>query len=405
MNRRQFGGTMLALGARELLAGTGGGIDDALRKGRESRGIPAVTAIVANPDRVLYSSAFGKRDGTSGPDVTPDSLFRIASMTKAITTTAAMQMVEQGKVTLDEPVSKHLPALGSLPVLDGFDSADKPMLRPQKKDIALKHLLTHTSGCVYPTWDAVLRKYVTTNPPPATDFLAYPQRFDPGARWEYGTGIDWAGRLVEKLSGLTLEDYFQRNILQPLAMKDTSFICPPEKFERLVNLARKQGDGSFKEDTRTQPAVPKTFGGGGGLYSSVTDYVRFTQMILRKGRGPGGEQVLKAKTVELMMANQIGSRAVEELKSTDPATSADANMHPGAIDKYTFGFLLNPTAYPGGRSAGSLAWAGIDNTFYWIDPHRKLTAVIMMQFLPFVDQTAVAMLGDFEKAVYATFVK
>jgi methyl acetate hydrolase len=392
----------LALGVPRLF-GAGGGIDDVLRGGRVKRGIPAVTAIVATPDKVLYTGAFGKRDAASGIDVSPDSMFRIASMTKAITTTAIMQLVEQGKVTVDEPVSKYLPALGTLQVLDGFDSAGKPMLRPPKNQIALKHLLTHTSGCVYSGWDAVLNQYTEKNPPPATDSLLNPLRFDAGARWEYGTGIDWAGRLVEKLSGLTLEDYFQRNILKPLGMKDTSFICPAEKFDRLVSLARKQGDGSFKDEARTQPGVPKTFSGGGGLYSTVNDYVRFTQMILRKGRGAGGEQILKSKTVELMMANQIGPLAVEELKATDPRTSADVNMHPGAIDKYTFGFLLNPTAYPGGRSAGSLAWAGIDNTFYWIDPHRKLTAVIMMQFLPFVDKDAVAMLGDFEKAVYASF--
>lgn len=401
---------MLALGSgglsvKNLFGGATGGIDDVLRNGRASRGIPAVTAIVATPDKILYTGAFGKRDGTSGPDVSPNSIFRIASMTKAITTTAAMQLVEQGKVTLDEPVSKYLPALGTLQVLDGFDRAGKPILRPQKKDIALKHLLTHTSGCVYSNWDAVLNQYVQKNPPPPTDSLLNPLRFDPGARWEYGTGIDWTGRLVEKISGLTLEEYFQRNILKPLAMHDTTFICGPDKFDRLVSLAHRQSDGSFKEDARTQPGVPKTFSGGGGLYSTVNDYVRFTQTILRKGHGPDGQQILNPKTVDLMMANQIGSLAVEELKATDPTISADVNMHPGAIDKYTFGFLLNPTAYPGGRSAGSLAWAGIDNTFYWIDPHHRLTAVIMMQFLPFVDKTAVAILGDFEKAVYKTFPK
>jgi len=400
MTRRQFGGMALAYGAHRAL-GASGGIDDVLRAGREKRNIPAVTAIVASPDKILYTAAFGKRDGASGAGVTPDSLFRIASMTKAITTTAAMQLVEQGKVSVDEPVSKHLPALGELQVLDGFDSAGKPMLRPQKKQIALKHLLTHTSGCVYTNWDAVLNEYAQHHPPPPSDTLLNPLRFDAGARWEYGTGIDWTGRLVEKLSGLTLEEYFQRNILKPLRMKDTSFVCGSDKFERLVSLTHRQNDGSFKEDARTQPGVPKTFGGGGGLYSTVNDYVRFTQMILRKGRGPDGEEILKPKTVELMTANQIGPLAVEELKPTDLSVSAPVNMHPGAVDKYTFGFLMNPAAYAGGRSAGSLAWAGIDNTFYWIDPHRKLTAVIMMQFLPFVDPAAVAMLGDFEKAVYA----
>src|SRR5271155_469927 len=164
MNRRQFGGMVLAYGAQKLWGGSGG-IDEALRGGLANRKIPAVTAIVATPDKILYTGAFGKRDAASGVAVTPDSMFRIASMTKAITTTAIMQLVEQGKVTIDEPVSKYLPALGALQILDGFDSSGAPKLRPQTKPIALKHLLTHTSGCVYSNWDAVLNQYAQKNSP------------------------------------------------------------------------------------------------------------------------------------------------------------------------------------------------------------------------------------------------
>jgi methyl acetate hydrolase len=404
LTRRELAGLLLASGVRPQRLFGATSIDETLRGGIRQRKIPAVTAVVATADKVTYTGAFGKRDGSSGMDVKPDSIFRIASMTKAITTTAAMQLVEQGKVSLTGPVSKYLPELGKLQVLDGFDSGGKPILRPPKNPIELHHLMTHTSGCVYSAWDPTMDKYTKipgNAAPPGTVAPLMPLAFDPGTKWQYGTGIDWTGKLVEKVSGLTLEEYFQRNILGPLGMKDTTFVFPEEKLDRLVSSYRRQKDGSLKEDARTMPAPPKAFNGGGGLYSTAPDYVKFTQMILRKGRSANGGQILAPKTVELMSANQIGSVNVHKMTSTDPAVSADVDMHPGAADKYTFGFLMNPDAYQGGRSAGSLAWAGIENTFYWIDPKRGVSAVIMMQFFPFVDPQAVGLLGDFERAVYA----
>jgi methyl acetate hydrolase len=403
LSRREFGGLALVAGgqARRLLGAAG--IGEALREGVERRKIPAAAAMVATLDKTVYAGGFGKRDSASAAAVNADSIFRIASMTKAITTTAAMQLVEQGKLHLDRPAAEHLPELAKLNVLEGFDQSEKPILRPARKPVLLRHLMTHTSGFVYDNWDAVLKRYdqVTSNArPPGTTAPVEPLRFEPGTRWEYGTGIDWTGKLVETVSGLTLEQYFQRNILQPLGMKDTSYILPEEKFGRLVSTYRRQEDGSLKEEPPTLPAPPKTFNGGGGLYSTVEDYTRFMQMILRKGRSAAKEQVLSAKSVELMSANQIGSVKVEKLISTDHSVSEDVEMHPGAMDKYTFGFLLNPVAYPGGRSAGSLAWAGIENTFYWIDPRRSVCAVIMMQYYPFVDREAVGLLGDFEQSVY-----
>jgi CubicO group peptidase (beta-lactamase class C family) len=285
-------------------------------------------------------------------------------------------------------------------VLEGFDSAGKPMLRAPKTPVALKHLITHTSGCVYANWNATLTQYIkVTNAPQAAVAPLNPLLFDPGTRWHYGTGVDWAGRLVEKLSGLTLEQYFQKNILGPLGMKDTSFLVAPDKFDRLVSTYRRAGDGELKEDPRTLPPAPKDFNGGGGLVSTAPDYLRFTQMILRKGRGTGKDQILKPKTVEMMTTNQIGSVFMERLKSMSPGVSGDIDMGPGK--KYTYGFMINMDQIPGGRSAGSLMWAGIENTFYWIDPKRNVSAVIMMQFFPFVDPQATGMLDEFEHGVYA----
>jgi len=404
LSRREFGGALLALSAvpRSLYGATG--IDATLHASMEKRKIPCAVGMVATADHITYSGAVGKRDSASGMAVSPDSIFSIASMTKAVTSAAAMQLVERGKLSLDEPAAKHLPELGNLKVLAGFDSAGKPILKDNTKPLTLRLLMTHTSGCVYDTWDAdILRYEKATNSMPVLGSVAppLPLAFEPGTRWQYGTGIDWTGRLVEAVSGLTLEQYFQQNIFGPLGMADTTFILPASKFDRLVSEYRRQPDGVLKEDPRTMPKPPKAYNGGGGLYSTAPDYIKFTQMILRHGRGPGKEQILQPKTVELMSMDQTGGLSAGKLKTARPELSSDVDFHPGVKDGYTFGFLINTTGYQGGRSAGSLAWAGIFNTFYWIDPKRGLAAVMMMQFLPFVDKEAVGLLSDFEHAVYA----
>ena len=402
-SRREFTTALIAAGAAGQSLFGASKIDEALKNGLAKRKIPSCTAMVATPDGVTYTGAFGKRDSAASGSLNPDAIFLIASMTKAITTAAAMQLLEQGKVSLDEPASKYLPELAKIQVFTGFDSAGKPMLRPSTKPIALRNLMTHTSGFCYDTWDKTMFEYTSKmgGAPQGTVAPITPLMFDPGFRWQYGTGIDWTGRIVETVSGLSLEDYFQKNLLAPLGMKDTSFILKPEKFDRLVAGATRQPDGSLKETPRAMPAPPKAYNGGGGLSSTAADYIRFTQMILRKGLGPNKERILQPKTVEMMMTNQTGNLQAGKMKSYRPTVSSDVDLHPGESDRYTFGFLLNQKAYPGGRSEGSLAWAGIDNTFYWIDPKKSLSAVIMMQFLPFVDKEAVGVLGEFERAVYA----
>jgi CubicO group peptidase (beta-lactamase class C family) len=403
ITRRQFGLSALgfAVQVRELSAATT--VDDILRTGIQRRKIPAVAAMVATAEKITYEGAFGKRDIPSSVNITPDSIFAIASMTKAITSTAALQLVEQGKVTLDEPVSKHIPEFAMLQVLDGYDASGMPKLRPPRTPVTLRQLLTHTSGFCYDTWSGDMVEYEKHGGAPPVGVAPFvPLMFDPGARWHYGYSTDWTGKLVEKVSGLTLEQYFQRNICEPLGMKDTSFLIPAEKFDRLVTRHQRQPDGSLKQEVRTLPPPPAAYNGGGGLYSTTGDYVRFMQMILRRGRGPGGRQILKPETVAIMSANQIGDLTAGKLKTFQPERSSDVDLHPGGNDKWGLGFLINTVGYPGGRSEGSLAWAGIANTFYWIDPKRGICATIMMQFLPFVDKEAVGLLGDFERAVYSS---
>jgi methyl acetate hydrolase len=394
MHRKEF--LQLAFGAvtqtGRLVAGTN--IDEVLRSGLSRRKIPAVVAMASTSSETLYSGAFGVRDG-GGTPVTTASIFQIASMTKAVTTVAALQLVEQGKATLEEPVAKHLPQLERLDVLESFDSAGKPILRPARTPVTLKHLLTHTSGFCYDTWDEKMFRYAARAGPGDVG----PLMFEPGTRWQYGQGCDWAGRLVETLSGMTLEDYFQTKIFRPLGMEDTGYILAPTKFDRLVTRWTRANGGPLKPADRSMPKPPTSFNGGGGLYSTAADYTRFMQMILRQGQG-----ILRPKTVESMTVNQIGSATAGKMRSFNPDISADVDIQPGATEKWGFGFLINTTPYQGGRAAGSLAWAGLYNTFYWIDPKSSLCAVILMQFLPFVDKEAVGMLTDFEHAVYASRV-
>ena len=402
MNRRVFlaAGGAAAANLHTVFAAAGGaaGVDEVLRSGIARRKIPAVVAIAASESKTLYAGAFGRRDA-SGVPVHAGSIFQIASMTKAITTVAALQLVEQGKVDLAEPVAGHLPQLAGLDVLEGFDAAGKPSIRPARTPITLRHLLTHTSGLCYDNWDENMFRYTSTSSS-TNPAKPGPLMFEAGTRWQYGQGVDWAGRLVEAISGATLENYFQEKIFRPLGMEDTSYILPASKFDRLVSRYHREDGSDLKPDERKLPAPPTTFNGGGGLYSTAGDYVRFMQMILNRGAGPNNVRILQPKTADSMTINQIGELTAGKMKSFKPNISSDVDIQPGHTEKWGLGFLINTTPYAGGRSAGSLAWAGLYNTFYWIDPKRRRCAVILMQFLPFVDREAVGLLDDFERVVY-----
>ncbi len=401
LTRRNFTGLLIAGSQAPRLFGAT--LDDTVRASFTRRGIPCAVAMAVDVNRVLYSGAFGNRDSQSNIPVNADSIFQIASMTKPITAVAAMQLVEQGKVSLDAPVSKHLPQLANPQVLTGFTADGEPTLRPAKSPITLRHLLTHTSGMSYPTWHPQMFKYTQKHPLPLTVVApVVPLMFDPGTNWQYGYSADWTGRLVEAISGQTLQQYFRVNILGPLGMKDTEYGVEPAKFDRVVSVYRRDANGVLKQDPRVQLTPPTDFNGGGGLSSTANDYVKFMRMILRYGLTGVNTEILKARSVEMMMANNIGGLRAGAMRSFQPNVSSDVDTHPGGVDKWGLGFLLQGPGVKGVRSEGGMSWAGIFNTYFWIDPKRGNAGVIMMQYLPFFDKEAIGLLGDFERAVYAS---
>ena len=375
-------------------------LDSGLRGAVERKDVPGVVALVTDRERVLYQGAFGVADIATGRPLTSDALFRIASMTKPVTSVALMQLIEQGRVGLDDPASKYLPELAELKVFESFDPATGAYrLRPASRPATVKHFLTHTAGLAYPFTTAVWRDFK----PAAGETYPFggPLLFDPGERWHYSTSTDVVGKLVEVVSGQKLEDYFREHIFAPLKMDDTFYNVPEAKGPRLVAQQQRAGahmDGAI-ELQNPQPgltiAAPV---GGGGLASTADDYGRFMRMLLNGG-ALDGARVLKPETVALMSQNQIGAISVPALKSA-LARSADFTFIADGRDKWGLGFLITADQVPGKRFPGSLSWGGINNTYFWIDPTRGVAGVIMMQYLPFADAKALAVYDTFERGTY-----
>ena len=368
--------------------------------------IAGLVAAAADEHGVVYQSAFGRRSVAAPARMTADSVFRVASMTKAVTAAAAMQLTEQGKLSLDQPAREILPFLAATKVLEGFDAAGQPVLRAPRSEVTLRRLLTHTAGFAYDIWDAALQRYqdVTGLPGIRSARLAAldaPLMFDPGERWEYGANIDIAGRMVEAASGLDLESYFQRHIFAPLGMVDSSFILRPEWASRLATVHARQADGSLEPIALPRAGVPEFYTGGGGLFSTAPDYMRFLRALLNGGELEGA-RILRPETVALMGQNHMGALDVQPMVSVMPRLSQDVELFPGMAKKWGLSFLINTAPGPAGRSAGSLAWAGLNNTYYWVDPVRKVAGVLMTQVLPFADAAVLAALDGFEAAVYAS---
>ena len=380
-------------------------IDQVLRQKSDAKEIPGVVAIAANSKEVIYQGAFGKRDLSKDVAMTPDSVFWIASMTKAITAAAGMQLVEQGKLSLDAPIGKVLPDLASPQVLEGFDAKGEPKLRPAKKAITLRHLMTHTAGFAYDMWNGEMVKYLEKSGTPGITScknaaLKTPIMSDPGTRWEYGTNIDFVGKAIEAVSGKRLDAYLRDQMFTPLGMTDTGFKIGDAQRKRLVGMHSRGEDGSLAPIPFELEQDPEFHMGGGGLYGTAGDYIKFTQMILNKGRG-NGNQVLKPETVAMMRQNHIGDTNVVTLKTVHPELSNDANLFPGMTQKWGLSFDINTEPGPAGRSAGSLAWAGLFNTYFWLDPNKRVTGTIMTQLLPFADDQVLKLFAKFESGLYA----
>ena len=381
-------------------------IDGALRQAVEAQDVPGVVALAATDKGLLYEGAFGTRVLGNGPPMTLDTVFRIASMTKAITSVAAMQLVEQGKVKLEEPVPNIDPALGSPQVLDGFDASGAPKLRPAKRPITLRHLLTHTAGFSYEIWDANMVRYVKASGMPSTATgkvaaIRMPLVFDPGDKWEYGVNTDWVGRLVEEMSGQPLDVYFRERIFGPLRMRDSGYRTSDEQRSRQARVHQRQPDGTLVPQPLEAAFTPEFWSGGGPLYSTARDYLTFLQMLLHGGSS-NGARILRPETVALMNKNHTGDIPAGIMKTESPARSNDVDLFPGAQIRWGLGYMLNMQPGPNGRSAGTVSWGGIFNTYYWIDPAKRVTGLIMTQILPFADQRVLKLYGQLESAVYET---
>ncbi len=373
-------------------------IDAVLEEAVAEGMVPGVVAIGVNEDGNFYEGSAGKRGFGDNPAMSLDSVFWLASMTKAITSIAAMQLVERGEVTLEEPLAEQLPDLAALQVLDGFEDNGEPRFRAPRRQITLRHLLTHTAGFAYPILNADLWRF-NQQTGQTMAALEMPMVTDPGERWEYGVATDWAGHLVEQLSGQNLEEYFQQNIFKPLGMSDTSFLPGPDQLSRLANRYQRRTDGSLDEITVTTPEYPWIYSGGGGLYSTGPDYARFLQMLLRGGE-LDGTRVLQQSTVASIAEDHLRGLTVGDMRSVDQDAMNDIPSSRDTVNLWGLAGMITTAGVPGGRSPGSWSWAGVCNTYFWVDPTRRIAGILMAQLLPGSDAGVLEIYAAFERALY-----
>jgi methyl acetate hydrolase len=289
-------------------------------------------------------------------------------------------------------------------VLEGFDAAGAPRLRAPKRAITLRHLLTHTAGFGYETWNPDIARFQQATGTPSMSScrraaFAAPLLFDPGERWNYGIGIDWAGRTLEAVSGKKLGAYLREELFAPLGMNDTAFRITPAMRQRLAKVHQRGDDGALAVTDLEIQQEPEVEMGGGGLYSTAADYLKFVRMVLNRGRA-GGRQLLRPETVDQMARNQMGTARVTMLRTAIPQRSNDAEFFPGVEKGWGLSFQVNLERAPTGRAAGGLMWAGLGNCYFWIDPAGGAGGVFLTQILPFCDRKALPLYYDFEKTVY-----
>ena len=368
------------------------GIDELLAASADAGAVPGVVAVVTGPDGVLYEGAAG--------DATPDTMFRFASMTKAMATVAALALVEEGRLELDQPVASVLPEFGELQVLEGFDG-DTPRLRPPATQATIRQLMNHTAGHGYWFGSEDLKRYheVTGMPDPFSGLRASlhtPLLFDPGAMWNYGINTDWLGQVVEKVAGRGLDEVLFERIWEPLGMTDTSFAPSAEQQARLMPVWQRQADGSLAPSPHDIPQQPEFWAAGHGSYGTGRDYARFIAMLLA-----GGAPALRTETVDLAFSDQLaGAPLPERTISTEPELVNEFDALPFP-QTWGLGFHITSVDLDGMRRAGTGDWAGLFNSYFWVDRAAGVGAVLLTQVLPFFDAGVVELLVGFEQAVYA----
>jgi CubicO group peptidase (beta-lactamase class C family) len=365
------------------------------------------SGLVGDKSGALMVHTAGSRDAERILPAGQDSIFAIASMTKLVTTVAALQLVEAGQLDLDNPISRYLPELDSLAVLQGFRDDGEPVYEPASRAPTARELITHTSGFVYSIWNqdafTLQSKGLASGVGSGREMLNAPLAFQPGTEWQYGISTDWLGYLVEQISGQRLMGYFSEHIFEPLGMEDTTFEFAAEKMDRAVFMMARVEDelvtSPAMQPTPESPGSADFYGGGGGLYSTLHDYSLLLAAILNQGQGANGS-ILQSQTVEAMFHHQIGSLNVKPCATQMPALSHDLDVGFGSPATWGLGLLLHTAGTVNGRSAGSGSWAGLFNSYFWIDRERDLFGIFATQVLPFLDPKAVATLTAFERAIY-----
>lgn len=371
---------------------------------RVGKDVPGVVAGVIDRENTLYLGAAGSRDLGTGAPMTTDTVMAIFSTTKAITGTTALQLVEEGELDLDAPAKQYVPALGEVQVLDGFDDDGQPVLRAPKSDITTKQLLLHTAGFGYDFFNAQYDRMATEHGQPSIvsasrRALQTPLLFDPGTQWEYGSNIDWAGQVVEAIAGKRLGEVMQERVFGPLGMTDSAFALTDATRARMATMHQRGEDGTLTPTDFALPE-PEVDMGGHGLLSTVPDYLRFLRMWLNDGASETGEQVLRPETVRMAEVNHLGDLKIKGLPGVIPTLSNDAEFFPGMPKSWSYTFMVNDEDAPTGRPAGSIAWAGLANLYYWIDRRTGVAGYWGTQILPFVDAASVGGYLEMETAVY-----
>ena len=367
--------------------------------------VPGVVAMVTDRSGTIYEGATGKRALGSDQDMTTDSVFAIFSTTKAITGTAVLQLVEEGKLDLDAPAKTYVPDLASVMVIDGFDATGNPRLRPPRRDVTARMLMLHTAGFGYDFFNETYNRLAKEHGQPSVvtatkAALMTPLLFDPGERWEYGSNIDWCGQIVEAVTGRRLGEVYEERIFGPLGMTDTSFDISSSMRHRLTRMHQREADGSLTTLTDFElPQPPEVQMGGHGLYGTVGDYMRFIRMWLNDGVGDNG-RVLKPETIREAERNGLGDKKVGVLPGVIEWLSNDAEFFPGLSKSWAYTFMVNDVEAPTGRPAGALGWAGLANLFFWIDRKNGIGGFWATQILPFGDPVSFGGYMDFETAVY-----
>jgi methyl acetate hydrolase len=381
---------------------------DAVLQGTVTRaqGVPGVIAMATNRSGNIYEGAFGKRDLSQPAAMTTDTVMAIFSCTKAVTGVAVMQLVEEGKIGLHDAAKKYVPEIADIMVLDGFDAQGVPKVRRPKSDITVSQLLLHTAGFGYDFFNHDLVKYgAAKNVPSVVSASLASMRsvllHDPGTAWEYGSNIDWVGKVVENVRGKRLGEVMAERIFTPLGMSDTGFTMTPSMRARRASMHARSPEGvmsAMSDFELTQE--PEQHMGGHGLYSTIGDYMKFVRMVLNDGAGPNGARVLKAATIDQMTANALGDMKIKMLPGAIPSLSNDAEFFPGMPKSWGYTWMINDQQAPTGRPAGAVAWAGLANLYYWIDRKNNVGGMWGTQILPFVDGVSVPGYMDFEKTVY-----